>query len=117
MFVGLFCSTHLLGLQSLPDITRKSGDDWDEFAAQRTAKMYADKAAKLEADMQQSRRAGGATLQATAAGPESDAPRATGVVSGAFKSPYELVQMERKKPAGTTTTGVPAFAHVTGGAL
>ena len=98
-----------LSLQSLPEISRRNAglDDMDEYAAQRTAKAYADKAAKMEADM---------AARRTQPGPETDL-RSSGGGGGDFKSPYELVNLERKKPRDKAVTGVPAFAHVSGGVL
>ncbi len=102
-------------MQSLPDISKpRAGDDWDEFAAQRTAKHYADKAAKMEADLAATRGRGG---------PESGLAATTGSTGGgggsgkSFKSPYELVQMERKRGPAGPPAPVPAFAHVSGGML
>ncbi len=99
--------------QSLPNISRPRGDDWDEFAAQRTAKMYADKAAKMEADLMDTRGGGGGGATA-GFGPES--LRDAAPASSTYKSPYELVKMERKKASGPVSA-VPAFAHVSGGTL
>jgi hypothetical protein len=46
---------------------------------------------------------------------ESGGP--AGGASRAFKSPYELVQMEKKRTGGAPVAAVPAFAHVSGGML
>ena len=90
-------------LQSLPEIRSASRSDWDEFAAQKSAKHYADKAAALEREMDRTR-----GVQEV---PETSDARA-------YKSPYELAQMEAKKRStGRAPVPVAAFAHVSGGTL